>query len=528
MPSRPQTILMALLAGFMGALCWLGSVPGSLDDLFLVLRAARDPLARTDWAVLGCSSLLDIGVKGAVVLVSDRPESAAPWVGLVLHAAGCAWLSLECSRSAAGAGAGAGALRAAAAVALAVACGVVPSEAAAYQLEGPVLLLCLVGVHAALRRRSGPLLALACFGLAWARPEGVLLAVAWVLPEPRRLSWIGTASAVSAVVLWGGFLAALSPLPFPSSALPLSFHVKHGTWIAELLAGLGYLAAWLGTVGGLGAVLLLGIGLARGAGSSSRVGLVAVLLVALEGGDGYLGARLLLPALVLALLGSAEVIGQWASAAGEGASLRGMMTTLAGLILAGGGGLGSALDGARLLPSLLPAPGSGIEEQPPLELEALLVDGLGRLRQEAGGELTVVHRDQQVLRWLGPDLLVLDASGLSEPEVASLPATGAIRHGRDAFAVLADRGDVMLLDHQRVRTESWAGRSLGSVLLEGAAAWIGRPRSAQEVAAWEEDWITISLACGEGTWVNALLRRELDGAARRAGWVVDAAGVSPR
>jgi hypothetical protein len=66
------------------------------------------------------------------------------------------------------------------------------------------------------------------------------------------------------------------------------------------------------------------------------------------------------------------------------------------------------------------------------------------------------------------------------------------------------------------------------VLLEGAAAWIGRPRSAQEVAAWEEDWITISLACGEGTWVNALLRRELDGAARRAGWVVDAAGVSPR
>ena len=522
MASRQQTLLLALLAGAMGAACWLGSVPGSLDDLFLVLRAARDPLARADWAVLGCSSLLDIGVKRASVLLAAKPESAAPWVGFALHALGCAWLFLECSRGARPRPLGRtgwGLVQGLGLLALAVACGSVPSEAAAYQLEGPVLLLCLLGMHASARRGSALLFALACVGLSWARPEGALLALAWSLLLPGSLRTVGVGSACVAALLWAGLLGALSPLPFPASTLPLSFLVKHGDWQAELIQGLGYLAAWLRTPGGLGAVLLLGAGLACGGGIPSRLALLAASLVALEGGDGYVGGRLLMPASVLALLGASEACGRGLRGAPAGLAL-------AGVLLLAVSGRGAAVPGLRLVPSLVVPPGRGSGGGLPLELERRLVAGLRQLQAEAGGNLGVVHRDQQVLLWLDPGLTVLDASGLSEPEVAAAPVSGAVRHGRDAFAALAGRADVMLLDHQRVRAGSWAGRSLGSALLEEAESWIGRPRSASEVAAWEGQWGTASLPCGAGTWVNALVRTELLEAARRAGWVVDRAGAS--
>lgn len=536
MAPRPLHLLLALAAGAFGGLCWLGTVPGSLDDLFLVLRAARDPLARGDWAVLGCSSLLDVGLKRVVLSLAVHPEVAAPWAGLVLHGLGCAWLFLECAGAWEASSAAPGltrggrqgsegpwgrGIRAVGLVALAFAAGALPSEAAAYQLEGPVLLLSLLGLHRASGRSSPALLAVACVGLSWARPEGALLALAWSLQlAPRRLRWVGAVSVAVALALWGGLLALLSPLPWPDAALPLSFHVKHGDWGPEVLAGLSYLAEWLRSPGGLGVLLLLGVGLTGGGGLPSRLALLAVVVVVVEGGDGYLGARLWMPAAVLALLGASEALGR---AAGGSAGRVAAVALLLVLL----DSMGALREGLRVAPSLVAGQGAG--ELTPLGLERELAAGLRRLQQEAGRELTIVHRDQQVLLWLDPELRVRDASGLSDPEVAALPAPGAVRHGRDAFAALAPGGDLMLLDHQRVRAASWTGRSLEVVLLAEADAWIGPPRTREEVAAWEGEWVTVSLACGEAGWVNALVRRELVEAAGAAGWAVGAEpGAVPR
>ena len=212
-----------------------------------------------------------------------------------------------------------------------------------------------------------------------------------------------------------------------------------------------------------------------------------------------MGARLLLPVMVLAI--------------GSAAAAR-ARAQFGGLVLLGLSGLGSVLSGGSMLLS------SGLDGwKVDLEPELAIVSGLRGLQSEAGRPLQVVHRDQQVLLWLAPELSVRDASGLSDPEVAAQPVEGAVRHGRDAFLLLSRSADVLLLDHQRLRAESWADRAFVPALTSEADRWIGGPRSRAEAQHWEQDWRLASIPHGRFA-CNVLLRAELVPAARRAGWLL--------
>ena len=489
-------------------LAWLGTSPGSLDDLFLVLRAGRDPLALEDAAVLGCSSPLDVVLKSLAVGAAGG-SLAGPVVSTVLlqlaAALGGVWILCGCHE---------GTLRprlegshSVVPILVGLALGVVLAEGASYLLEGPALALSLLLCMAASKEKgSGRLVPWAFAALSLVRPEGALIGVPWALMLQGRVRVVALASSVIGAAAWGGWLALRGSLPLPAGFLPLSFHVKHGPWLSEAAAGAAYVGSWLRTLEGgvCGALLVLGL---LGSGVARRRALLgswSVLLVALEGGDGYVGARLLLPAVVLA-------IGSAAAAPGRLQVVGLAVLTLTGVprVVSGGQVVASGqLTGWRV----------------DLEPEQEVVRALQGLQVEAGRTVRVVHRDHQVLLWLDPGLSIRDASGLSEPRVAALPAEGAVRHGRDAFLLLSAEADVLLLDHQRFRAEDWVGREWGPALTSEASRWIGAPRTRAEVTAWSGEWELAAIPIGRFA-CNVLLRSELAPAAARSGWRVASSGA---
>ena len=480
---------------------FLGSEPGSLDDLFLVLRASRDPLAVNDPAILGCSSLLDVVLK-SLAIGAFGASVVGPIVTTLLLTVGVAlWGGrlLDCGHGPAEDSPRGTPTPWAPLLGLGLAS--VLAEGSSYLLEAPLLALALLLCMKASRAHGTRMTPWAFAALSLARPEGVLIGVPWALARSGNGRWAALGGSLVGAGVWSLWLGARGTMPLPGGLLPLSFHVKHGSWWEEAAAGAAYAGTWLRTLEGSSTVLLIGAGLLS-RGLSRRRALLATWalgLVVLAGGDGYMGARLLLPVMVLAI--------------GSAAAARARVQ-LGGLVLLGLSGLGSVLSGGSMLLS------SGFDGwKVDLEPELAIVSGLRGLQSEAGRPLQVVHRDQQVLLWLDPELAVRDASGLSDPEVAALPVEGAVRHGRDAFFLLSGSADVLLLDHQRLRAESWADRAFVPALTSEADRWIGKPRSRAEAQHWEQDWRLASIPHGRFA-CNVLLRAELIPAARRAGWLV--------
>ena len=480
---------------------FLGSEPGSLDDLFLVLRASRDPLALDDAAILGCSSALDVALKGLAIGAVGGSVAAPIAMTLLLTVGAALWGArlLGCGHGPAEA-AHRGTPTAWAPL-LGLGLASVLAEGSSYLLEAPALALALLLCIKASRAQDSRLAPWAFAALSLARPEGVLIGVPWALARSGSGRWTALGGSLLGAGVWALWLVARGSMPLPGGLLPLSFHVKHGSWWAEAAAGAAYAGEWLRTLEGAATVLLIGAGLlSRGlARGRALLATWALGLVVLAGGDGYVGARLLLPVMVLAI--------------GSAAAARGRLQ-VAGVVLLGLSGLESVLMGGSALLS------SGLEGwRVDLGPERAIVRGLRGLQAEAGRPLEVVHRDQQVLLWLDPELSVRDASGLSDPEVAAQPVEGAVRHGRDAFLHLSGSADVLLLDHQRLRAESWADRALVPALTSEADRWIGRPRSRAEAQHWAQDWRLASIPHGRFA-CNVLLRAELIPAARRAGWLL--------
>jgi hypothetical protein len=151
------------------------------------------------------------------------------------------------------------------------------------------------------------------------------------------------------------------------------------------------------------------------------------------------------------------------------------------------------------------------------DLEQAAGRGLACASRALGGA-TVGVRDMQSLRWFEPGIPLRDASGLTDRKIARSPAPGRVRHGRDAFGLLARDGvEILHLDHQRLRTQPWAGLDVGHSLTQASAAQIGFPRSAEEAQLLARDYVAVSLEV-PGGWLNVLVLKDLAPGLRECGF----------
>ncbi len=513
----PRIALVFALGALVGLLALVGARPGSLDDAFVVLRHARHLAEHGAFApgpagppVDGFTSLLDVVVK-AVPLALGAPDAlrAAGWVGLVGSALAAGGLAALAFRLSAPAG-----IFAAAALALALATAPGLAEGTSYVLETHLYALLLGGLAAAVVY-TRPRLALALALIApLVRPEGLALGpCAWWLASRgqglrrRGLLALGAGYAALSAARWWAF----------GAPLPNSYYAKasDSRWY-ELLDGLRYLAAFVLRPEGaaLCAALALAFGSrARGASTPrtpardlALLTLTAVAAVAVSGGDSYHGARLLLPVTLWAWLAVAAAL----PGAARGARLA---VCLAAAVSAGSALLPALRAPREALTALRSGPlgldAYGDEARVVAAFERALAPALA-----SGTPAPVAHRHAQRYAWFSQTLSFLDLTGLTDRDIARLPAPGPITFGRDALdEALARRAAVIHLDHLFARPELWAGRSVRAVLAPpDAAKFLGAPFPAPAlVAALDAAYVTASLRglYGGHLGVNVLVRRDL-------------------
>ncbi len=506
-----------------------GAIAGSLDDVFVVLHEARgwashlgvlpqvlesDQLGRP--SVEGSTSPADVMVKMATMVIapSADPLVMAGWVCL-------GWLALGALAVAFGAAAlGAGWIRSLV-VAAGWACSLGLVEAASYRLEGPLFAAAWAALLVAgVRGHRRDALALAVV-LCAVRPEGFVLGPAAALWAHRgSISPSILARCVSTIVpTLGGRL-----LLFGTWA-PQSFFAKSSdSRLLELQDGIHYLDASLRTPAGialvaLGAAVLWCIWIGRSAegdersARSLRCGLIglaalaAVILVA-SGGDGYAGSRLALPIATPVWLAAAIPTEKGArvqrGCLGLALSLQlfGLQSPAGEWPLQGD----HAAEPERTAVERLQAGPSGMEVfEGDREILLAVAEGLD-------GE-TIAHRHAQRFRWLVPELKILDLTGLTSREIASLPAPNRITFGRDGIAYGIEVGvGALHIDVLRARPSPLA--SVSPLILadaELALRYAGAPPLQTDLAErLAERYVGASLRHpGAAGWFNLLVRRDL-------------------
>ncbi|MEZ6017396.1 MAG: hypothetical protein R3F49_19945 [Planctomycetota bacterium] len=566
--------VVAALCALTAPVALVGARPGSLDDAFVVLVSARSLASRGYFGWVesggdaGCTSLLDVLQKAFVVGATD-PLAASGWLGL-------AWLALAAGL--------AGALswwlsagvaptmplrarwHAAPRLALALAAALTPGlvEGTAYFLETPLfgaLWAVSLGAAAAARPRVA-------FGLALllplARPEGhVLGPAAWLAAafvagrSPQRIARGAVAVVLAQALLLGARAALLGSL-FPSSYYAKS---SDTLWF-EVRDGLDYVAAFGATPAGVALGLAVALGLSSALWSSAgrtagptapepassvargatvgtcrprrplalaALGLVALVVVVGSGGDGYLGARLLMPATLALWCAVAAAVPLTRTAAHGGVELGVLgLAALASALLALWVPLVTPLDSVR---ALVAGPTGLAAFAPDRGVTRALEDALGpasapRATPPDPMARVLAHRHAQRFAWFAPHLELLDLTGLTDPEVARLPAPGPVRFGRDALELALECGvGALHLDHQLWRPRAWWSEPAVEALSDPsvADAFLGRPLMSRALAqrfAASYVLATLEDAWGRGRHVNVLVRRDLAPNFRRAGFTV--------
>lgn len=545
--AAPRAALWAGSGALAGLAALVGARPGSLDDAFVVLVHARHFAATGRFApgpegppVDGFTSIFDVLLK-ALPLALGAPDAlrAAGWVGiggLVLAAAALALLARGLARPA-GSSAGAPALAPwgwCAALAAATTPGL--AEGTSYALETPLYAL-LLAASAWTVVAVRPRLALACAAVApLVRPEGLVLGpAAWWLAA--RAGACSRRATLRGALLLAGVYAATSAWRWWvfGAPLPNSFYAKSSDsrWL-ELLDGLGYL--WAAALRPDGAATVVAFAMVLGAARThaaardlARLAFLAAGVVAVSGGDSYTGSRLALPAGLFAWLTVAAALPVLARPGG---------TAGARFTLAAVGSVAGLAACSALWPALR-APHTAVRAwlSGPLGLEsfadearvvAALEQGIENARGAlpgAEGPLLVAHRHAQRYAWFARELALFDLTGLTDRQIARLPAEGPVSFGRDALdAAVARRVAVIHLDHLFARPELWAGRAVAEVLTPPAAArYLGAPwPAAERVALLADAYVTASLPglYGGYSGVNVLVRRDLAGAFAAAGFVL--------
>ena len=475
--------------------------PGSTDDVFIVLTYARNLIEQGALAhelgegrLEGFTSPLDLGFKALLLAVAPGDGLRAAWWGsLALYLTACGACAAVAWRLAGG--------RLVPALIGLAALVWTPgfAEGTNYLLEVPLVVLTLVVLILRLRPNlgRGELAALTALALA-ARPELVLVPLVWsvVTPGDHR----GRCVSVGSVL---GFVTLLRLLLF-RAVVPQTFTAKAADerW-SEVIDGVRYVADFLVPHDPWQALvaLLLCATLAaplvpaarRGELGLAWLGPVLIAAVVLSGGDGYAGARLLVPAL---LVGTATWI--------DLASRSPRAVLVLGLVVLGRAG--------QIVPTAPAAlgPVAGLS----------LGDYAGEVRalEALSGRLpggTLASRHLQIAGFVVPELGLLDLTGLNDRSVTRYPTEGPILFGRTSLEpALAAQVEAIHLHHQVLSRRVLARRSV--------AAWLASPPEERDVlgyplpegpaaAALAEAYRTVTLlrAGGVGRHLNLLLRADL-------------------
>lgn len=506
-------------------LLWGAPAPGSMDDLFVVLSAGRSLREGTGGALFaggeaawGATSTLDLLLKALAGSFRD-PFRVVWWLntGLFALAAGIlfCWargLSSTSELSSGGesqAQAGFGAWGwFLTALALVAAPGF--SEGGAYLLETCLwaLFMGLAGLGWT-RGFSPRVMGAVLFCLAWCRPEGAFMALMLGIMRPRLL--IAVLLAMGLEASWRFFAAG--------HVLSDTFFAKSSdSRLQEIGDGIAYLRGFLLTPQGAGT--LVGIllpwwgrsGDTASARALSALGVCAVGIVVLSGGDGYLGPRLMLPVSLLGIAAAGSLLRSPYGAQRWGACAALLLVLVPGVCRAAG----TAVDLVRAAASgsltvALTSDHFDVEEE--------VAAAMARASRALSGAAVGV-RDMQSLRWFEPSVPVRDASGLTDRAVSRSPAPQRVRHGRDAFEFLSRAGVPLLhLDHLRVRPRPWAGMDVLQLLTSETEEFIGFPRAAAEAELLAADYVAASIELSSG-WLNVLVRRDLAEDLLGAGFVL--------
>tara|TARA_R110002073_G_scaffold97812_1_gene224550 strand:+ start:7641 stop:9227 length:1587 start_codon:yes stop_codon:yes gene_type:complete len=523
-------LLGLLLVLPLSMIALVGTHPASTDDLFIVLVHAQNLVEHGVSAynlgeppVEGFTSPADLLVKALAIAWSGDDALATVWrvnqfVLLAALAAGVAllvrhtrgWVPIVFG-----------------APALALIPGLI--EGAAMRLETPLYLgviwlnLLAIGSPArgVLREVVIGLLALA---LVCVRPEGLVLGIALILwrAHSKRVKFTSLVVFVIGVLTliaarFAVFLAWL-PNTFRAKASDDRMH--------EIADGLDYVTRFALTWPG-GAVLLMGVAIPlllrhRSTRSdevalvSGGLGLLALGMTIVEGGDSYLGARLLAPmcaCIVPALWCARERVRGWKRVVVPVLSLA---VWVPPMITDG------VLDHASAKWNAALATPIGADE---FRVERDVSDALEGVLDE----LWVAQNDLQALKYFAPSIRVLDTTGLNHPEVARLPAPDPVKFGKAGLAYAARAGvDVIHLDFLRVRHERWSAFRVAE-LLESPEVWNrfagGDPPDPSTCPELLRDYRTASRSIwvdDVGMWFNVLVRAEHVDTFRTAGFVIEA------
>lgn len=540
--------LTGICAWLVGAITLLGAVvhadpPGSLDDAFVTLVEARTWLGQggAPWGppeVESATSPLDVMAKavGLSVAPSADPLRWAGWFGLAVMLASLglvAAFAATATRSIPGA--------AAITVGWALSLGLV--ESAGYRLEGPLFAGSWFALLYSAVHRRWRLAALLSVFVALARPEGLILTpfvVAWAarscegsVPEgtaegvPGRRGWPPLRGLVAGLLVVGAI--TLCRYLIFDELLPNTYYAKSSDHrLHEIRDGLDYLAGALAGPSGAALLLLAAALLLALVGDERRtaaggkaqgllaISLLTVIVLVASGGDAYPGARLALPiaaplwmaAACLWHVGPARLV---ATAALAGALLQAWAAAPA------------------------PWPGSSVVVDG--TVQALRGGPFGaeafggeprffRSVAEALGDEVLAHRHCQRFRWFEPETKVLDLTGLTDGDIARLPAPRPVRFGRDALSLaLARRVGAFHLDPASARAESLADHDLFAALTDPALSvrFIGPYTVETSLAeAIVRDYVAASSTNLEtGGVFNLIVRRDLAERFRGVGFRVD-------
>ncbi|MDA8592940.1 hypothetical protein N9L90_03380 [Planctomycetota bacterium] len=528
-PQRPDGVLNAVILtlGVGGAailLLTLAPPPGSLDDVFVVLTEARrslGALGEDAWnpaPVDSCTSPADVLLKMALLLGANGqdPLRASGWLALLevaLFVAVSVRLLSSRVRDLR--------LRAVCAVGLVGTPGLL--ESATYRLEGPIFaVLWMLTVAAAMDRAPRRAVAWGA-ALAWVRPEGMLLGLA--------ASWLAAGPGLARPGRHRAWAALLVVVPVSAYRLmrfgdwlPNTYRAKRSDdLVQEWMDGSSYAVELLFSPGGLALVLLAvvvgrGARVGRGAVTAELAGRCSVALaltglalavMVASGGDSYAGARLALPMGIPLWLGLASAHGRVGPRVAVGAAA----ALLQAALLVGTGPAEPPVV-ERLKGALGGPAGLEVFEAEERALEAASI---------ALGDEVLAHRHLQRVRWFCPEMRVMDLTGLTDREVAALPAPGQVTFGRDAVGLALERRvGALHLDPVGVRPAPLSSAALVAALSDPriAAQFAGPPYLTRELAeGLDRTYLGASYPV-PGGHVNLLVREDLAERFQAAGFTV--------